>query len=431
MSGTILIRGGWVVDPADHRDERADVFIGGGRVLRVPATIPAGTEIVDARGLVVAPAFVDLHAHFREPGGEAAETIETGSRAAARGGFGTVVVMPNTRPPLDNPERVAWVRQRGDEVGLARVVPSACVSVGRAGEALTDMPALAAAGAGAFTDDGATVKTEELLVRALQVAKCLGLVVMDHAQDPAFERNGVMHEGPHARRHGLPGIPAEAEIAIVRRDVELAERTGTAVHIQHVSAAGSVAILRAARRRGARVSGELTPHHVALTDADVEPADANYKMNPPLRSAEDREALIAGVVDGTLQAFATDHAPHTAESKNRGFREAPFGVVGLETAVGITYTELVRRGLMDVRTWVERWTEGPARVLGIPPPTLRPGSAADVVLLDLESSWTVRAEAFVSRSRNTPFEGRALFGRAVRTVLGGRTTWTEPAACPR
>ena len=419
----IYIRGARLIDSSSGRDEIADLFIRDGLIAALPPSSPADAEVIEAAGLVLAPGFIDLHVHLREPGGEEAETIETGSRAAARGGFTTVVAMPNTKPPLDTPERVAFVRRRGEEVGLVRVIPSACITAGRDGRELADLAALAHAGAGAFTDDGSTVPRDDVMRGALVAAKKLGLAVMDHAQDRELEKNGVMHEGAFSKHWKIPGIPAEAESRVVARDIELARETGSAVHIQHVSAKESARLIREARARGVAVSGELTPHHLALTDADVKPHDANYKMNPPLRGREDRDALIEAIVDGSIEAFATDHAPHSAAAKGRGFLQAPFGIVGLETAIGITYTELVRSERMDAATWVRRWTAGPARILGLPPPSLRPGAVADVVLLDLDSEWTVRADAFVSRSRNMPFEGRRLFGRAVRTILGGGTAW--------
>jgi dihydroorotase len=425
----IYIRGARVIAPADGRDETSDLLIRDGHIAPLPPSPPADAEVIEAAGLVLAPGFIDLHVHLREPGGEESETIETGSRAAARGGFTTIVAMPNTKPPLDTPERVAFVRRRGEEAGLVRVIPSACITAGRDGRDLADLAALAEAGAGAFTDDGSTVSDDDVMRRALAAAKQLARPLMDHAQARDLEKNGVMHEGEFSRHWKLPGIPAAAESRVVARDIELARETGGAVHIQHVSAKESVRFIREARERGVAVSGELTPHHLALTDGDVKPDDANYKMNPPLRGREDREALIGAIREGSIEAFATDHAPHSAAAKDRGFLQAPFGIVGLETAVGITYTELVRSGRMDVATWVRRWTTGPARILGLPAPSLRPGAPADLVLLDLDSGWIVRADAFLSRSRNTPFSGRKLIGRALRTFLRGRTTWTETGGC--
>lgn len=301
------------------------------------------------------------------------------------------------------------------------------MTVARAGLEPTEADALRDAGAVALTDDGGTPPDREIVRAVLLKARAAGLPIMDHAQDPARERRGVMHEGARSRALGLPGIPAEAEVDIVRRDIELAEETGCAVHLQHLSAAGSVDLLRAALKRGAPVTAELTPHHLALTDDDVRADDANGKMNPPLRGTEDRQALQTALIDGTIGALATDHAPHTAESKARGFLNAPFGVVGLETAVGVTYTKLVREAGMDPVEWVRRWTTGPAAVIGRPAPSLTPGAIADLVLLDLRTPWKVESARFRSRSRNTPFGGRTLFGRAVCAWRDGVVVWNEAA----
>lgn len=425
MKRPIYIRGARIVDPASGRDETADLYVRDGRIVETPPSPAADAVLIDAADLTVVPGLIDLHVHLREPGGEEAETIETGSRAAARGGFTAVVAMPNTTPPTDNAERVARIRLRGDEVGVIRVIPAGCISAGREGLRLADLAPMAQAGALAFTDDGAAVSSDELMLAAMKQARQLDLVIMDHAQDRELEKRGFMHEGKFSKHWKIPGIPSEAEFRMVRRDIELAQRTGGALHVQHVSARESVDLIRDARKRGLRVSGELTPHHLALTDADVNPDNANFKMNPPLRSDGDRDALIQAVVDGTLQAFATDHAPHPAAAKARGFADAPPGIVGLETAVGVTYTELVRRGLMDLPTWLRRWTSGPAGILGIPEPSLRPGAPADLTVLDLKNEWTVRSASFCSRSRNTPFEGRNLVGRAILTVYGGALSWIE------
>ena len=420
MPSTIVIQGGRLIDPATGEDRVGDLYIQDGRIAPPPAQRPEGLEIVAAEGLVVSPGFIDLHVHLREPGGEEAETILTGSQAAACGGFTTVVAMPNTRPPLDTPERVAWVAERGRQAGLTRVLPSACLTKGREGYEPADLVALATAGAAAFTDDGSTVANEVTLRQVMKLAAQLDKVLMDHAHDRELEKKGVMHEGLYSERHGLPGIPAEAESRVVLRDIEMARQTGCRLHIQHVSARASIEAIRKARREGLPVSGELSPHHLKLTDADVDPQDARYKMNPPLRSEKDRDALIAAILDGTLEAFATDHAPHSAAAKARGFLQAPFGIVGLETAIGVTYSDMVGRGLMTLLTWIRRWTTGPARILGLPPPSLRPGSTADLVLLDLKTPWKVAPELFASKSRNTPFAGQSLVGKAVATWLEGR-----------
>ena len=427
MMGAILIQGGRLVDPATGRDEVADLFIRDGRIVSLPAVPPPDAACLDARGLVVVPGLIDLHVHLREPGGEESETIETGSRAAAHGGFTSIVAMPNTKPALDTPELMEFVRRRGAAAALVRVLPAGCVTADRQGERLSDLAALAAAGAVAFTDDGSVVACAALLQRALIEARRLGRPVMEHAEDHKLEQAGVMHAGEFSRQWKLPGIPAAAETRLVGRDIELAAATGAAVHIQHVSAAESVRLIRAARARGVRVTGELTPHHLALTDAEVRPDDANFKMNPPLRSAADRAALLAGLADGTLTCLATDHAPHTAAAKARGFLHAPSGVVGLETAVGVTYTELVHAGRMEVLTWLRCWTTGPAEVLGLPPPSLAEGAVADLALLDLDTEWTVQPEEFAGKSRNTPFAGRRLTGRAAGTLLGGAVVWLADA----
>jgi dihydroorotase len=380
--------------------------------------------VIEARGLVVAPGFIDLHVHLREPGNEAAETVETGCRAAARGGFTTIVAMPNTTPALDSPAEVQALHDRAAACGLARVLPAPCITRGRAGGELSDFAGLVQGGAVAFTDDGSTVSSDAVMAAALRLARTLNRPILDHALDPRLAGHGAMHAGARSAALGLPGIPSEAETCIVERDIRMAAETGGAVHIQHLSAAGSVTLLREAARRGLRVSGELTPHHLALTDADVTADHADcFKMNPPVRDSADRAALIDGIVDGTIECFATDHAPHTAAAKARGFTGAPFGVVGLETAIGVTYSLLVKRGLMSLADWIRRWTAGPARIIGQPVPSLAPGAPADFVLLDLSGDWVVRAAEFASRSRNTPFEGWTLTGRAVRTFCGGKPTW--------
>jgi len=288
---------------------------------------------------------------------------------------------------------------------------------------VADMEAMAAAGAVAFTDDGSAVDRDEVMEQAMRRARVLNRLVMDHALDARLAAGGVMHAGRSSERLGLPGIPAEAEVQMVKRDLALCERTGCPIHIQHVSCGATVALLRSAQARGLPASGEATPHHLALTDADIVEADPNFKMSPPLRTEADRQAVLEGVLDGTLQALATDHAPHAAAQKARGFLEAPFGIVGLETAVGVTYPLLTGPGRMSLREWAARWTIGPARLLGFPVPSLNPGQPADVAILDLVSEWTVNPDDFLSRSRNSPFIGRTLKGRAVYTLLDGMPTW--------
>lgn len=428
MSSSIYLHGGRVVDPSSGEDEIRDLFVTDGRIAAPPSILPSDTERVDVAGLVIVPGLIDVHVHLRQPGGENAEVVATGARAAARGGFTTVVAMPNTTPPLDTPERVKQVLAWGAEAGATRVCTTACITVGRAGEQVADLQALADAGATAFSDDGCTVQSDEVMREAMVRACALGLPIMDHAQDRLIElQGGVMHEGPTSKRLGLPGIPSVAESRIVARDIALAEETGGRVHIQHVSSREGVALIREARRRGLPVSGEASPHHLALCDEDIDPGDSDYKMNPPLRGKADRTAVREGVRDGALEVMATDHAPHEAARKALGFLKAPFGIVGLETAVGVTYTELVVSGSMNLMTWLERWTCGPARVLGIRPPGLSPGHRADIAVLDVKRRWTVQPDVFLSRSGNTPFKGRELVGCALLTLVDGRVTWRDPS----
>ncbi|MEI6971025.1 MAG: dihydroorotase [bacterium] len=421
------IRGARIVDPATKRDEIADFFFTNGIIAATPRSPPAGAVVINGEGLVLTPGFIDLHVHLREPGGEAAETIESGSKAAARGGFTTIVSMPNTTPPIDTPELVEFVVRRAAEAGLVRVLPSGCISVGRKGVTVADLAGMAAAGAAAFTDDGAVVANDDVMRSAMQIAGRLGRPVMDHALDPALSGSGVMHQGPASIALGLAGIPSSAETTIVERDVALAASTGCRVHIQHISAAGSVDIIRDALARSLPVSCEVTPHHLTLCDNDVRPDNTSTKVSPPLRSDADRKALVAGIQNGIVQALATDHAPHTAASKRAAFEKAPFGMTGLETAIGVTYTTLVRGGLLSLSDWVRLWTTGPAGILGIRTPSMEAGRPADVVLLDLASEWEVQTGSFFSKSTNSPFTGRVLTGAAARTFCGGRLTWDREA----
>ena len=428
---TWLFKDIWIVDPSTGREARGDFCLHGGAVVPPSSVRVPDERVVSGDGLVLVPAFIDLHVHLREPGNEAAETVLSGARAAARGGFGTVLAMPNTQPPCDTPEEVRVLQRRADAAGLIRVLPSACVTRGRAGRELADLPALAAAGAAAYTDDGAVVADAHLLRRAMALARQAGRPILEHALDPLLAGDGVVHAGDRAALAGLPGIPSAAETAIVARDIGLAAETGCALHIQHVSARESIPLLREAAVRGLSVSAEATPHHLALSDADVDPDDARYKMNPPLRSPADRAALVQAVADGTIRVLATDHAPHTAADKARGFLRAPFGVVGLETAVGVTYTVLVASGRMSLLEWVRRWTTGPAAVLGLPPPALGEGAPATCAVLDLRTPWRVRSADFVSHSRNTPFEGMRAQGRALWTFCAGRRVWGPAARAAR
>ena len=422
----LLIRGGRVVDPSQKLDAVADVLLADGRVAAVGERIdaPEGAGIVDASGLVVAPGLIDVHVHLREPGQEHKETIRSGARAAAAGGFTAVVAMPNTDPPVDDPAAVGFVRAQGLAVGAARVFPTGCITVGQLGEQLTEFGEMKAAGAVAVTDDGKPVVSGGMLRMALEYALTFDLPVAVHEEDPTLSRHGSMNEGIIASRLGLTGIPNAAEDVMIARDLMLAELTGGRLHVQHVSTRRGVELIREAKARGVRVTAEGTPHHFTLTDEAVEAYRTDAKMNPPLRSAADRDAVRQGVADGTLCVIATDHAPHHYDEKEQAFEDAPNGIVGLETALGLSYTELVETGLMDLATLVERMSCAPARSMSLAGlGSLAAGSLADVTILDPRMEWTVDPRTFLSMSRNTPFGGRQLRCRAVMTIVGGKTAW--------
>jgi len=422
MSCSVNIRGGRVIDPAAGRDEVADVFIVDGKFAAAPA--PDAVEI-GARGLAVCPGFIDMHVHLREPGHGAKETIATGTRAAAAGGFTSVVAMPNTSPVADHPGIIAWMEERAAETGVVNVFPTGAITVGSQGEQLAPIGAMAAAGIVAVTDDGRCVQSHEVMRRAAEYAGMFGLPVLDHCQDASLAGSGaVMHEGFWSTVLGLPGWPRMAEEIIVARDAMLADATGTKIHCQHLSSAGSVRLLREARARGIALSGEVCPHHIALTDGAVQGYDTNAKMNPPLREQDDIDALLGGIADGTIGILATDHAPHAVYEKEVEFAAAPFGITGLETAVGVFCEVLLhRRKVVDLPRLVAMLTANPARLLALDRGTLAVGAAGDVTLLDPGREWVVDKEQFASKGRNTPFHGWKLRGRAVRTIVGGRTVW--------
>ena len=426
----VLIRGGLVVDPSQRLDARLELLLAEGRVGAVGERLdaPADAQVVDAQGLVVCPGLIDVHVHLREPGGEHKETIRSGAAAAAAGGFSAVVAMPNTSPPIDNPAAVGFVRAEGLRAGGARVYPSGTITVGQKGEQLTEFGELIEAGAVCVTDDGRPVSHAGIMRLALQYALAFDLPVAVHEEELSLSAGGSMNEGQIATRLGLLGIPNAAEDVMIARDLMLAELTGARLHVQHVSTRGGVELIRAARARGVQVSAEATPHHFTLTDAAVEGYTTNAKMNPPLRTEADRAAVREALRDGTLDVIATDHAPHHYDEKEQAFEDAPNGIVGLETALGLALTELVHPGLIDLPTLVARMSCTPARALALPGGTLAVGAPADVTLFDPQREWTVQPERFLSRSRNTPFAGRRLRGRAVRTFVGGRSVWAEKSA---
>lgn len=424
VSKNTLFKNGRVVDPANHRDAIGDVLVLDGVLAPEGAAVPADTAVVDCTGLLVTPGLIDLHVHLREPGQSAKETIASGARAAAAGGFTTVVCMPNTSPSIDSASVVSWVLEKARAEACVRVLATGALSKGIAGEEMAPIGALKKAGVVALTDDGRCIQNHELMRRALEYAKMFGLVVMDHCQDYSLVGKGVMHEGYWSTVLGLPGWPAAGEELIVQRNALLAELTGTPIHCQHLSAAGSVRVLREARARGVALSGEVCPHHIALTDASLQGYDTNFKMNPPLRSEEHVEALLEGIADGTITILASDHAPHCGFEKEVEFDQAPFGILGLETEVGLFLDILVhKKKAIDLKRFVEMYTVNPASLLGLNAGTLSPGAPADITVLDPGMEWTVDRDASFSLSRNTPFHGWELKGRAVRTVVGGKTVW--------
>jgi dihydroorotase len=438
VSGRIFLAGGRVVDPANGLDGVRTVVLEGGVVREVRAAAPsaserAAAEVVDCKGLLVLPGLVDLHVHLREPGEEGKETIASGSRAAAAGGVTTVVAMPNTRPVCDSAGIARFVLSKAREAGRARVLPAGAITRGSLGEALADHAELKDAGCVVLTDDGRPVMNAGVMRRALEYARDLELPVMVHAEDLHLSCGGAMNEGPVATRLGLPGVPAAAEVAMVERDLLLAELTGAHLHIAHVSAAGSVRAIRAARARGVRVTAEATPHHFTLTDEAVagspspagpsgqagEPYDTHAKMYPPLRSEADRQEIVRALADGVIDAIATDHAPHGPLDKEVEFVHAANGVVGLETSLSLSLS-LVRAGALPLPRLVERLSWGPARCFGLPYGTLSPGAPADAIVVDPERAWTVEPRRLYSRSGNTPFAGWTLHGRVLRTFVEGK-----------
>ena len=426
MTRDLLIRGGTVVDPALGRDGAFDVLLRDGRVEAVDERLTDdGALVLDAAGLLVLPGFIDLHVHLREPGREDAETIASGAAAAAAGGFTAVCAMPNTDPINDNRTVTAFVAARGAEAGTARVYPLGAVTRGRRGEELAEFGEMRSAGAVALSDDGDWVRDGDLLRRALEHAGLFGMPVVQHAEDPSLSRGAPMHEGAVSTRLGLAGQPAVGEAAAVARDLLVAALCRGRLHFGHVSTALSVASIREAKERGLSVTAEATPHHLLLTDEEVARSgySTRFKMNPPLREAADVRALVEGVVDGTIDAIATDHAPHHEDDKAVEFEAAPFGVVGLETAAAVVYDRLVSSGSLPLRRFVELFSTGPAKAFGLPGGTLAPGSPADVTLFDPRHRWTIEPAKFLTLGRSTPFAGWSVVGAPAATIVGGRVVW--------
>jgi dihydroorotase len=423
----LLIANGYVIDPTQGINGGRDVLIEDGRVaalLKSGEGVPEGAEVFDATGLVVAPGFIDLHTHLREPGQEYKETIASGAAAAVAGGFTSVCAMPNTDPVNDNAAVTSFIVEQSGIVGLANVFPVGSITKGSKGEELSEMGEMKRAGIVAVTDDGRPVPSPGLMRRALEYARGFDLTVMDHCEDKTLVAGGVMHEGEWSLRLGLRGMPALAEESDAMRDCALAELTGARVHLAHVSTRGAIEAVRRAKERGANVTCEVTPHHFALTDAACEGFDTNMKMSPPLRSREHADAILEAIADGTIDAIATDHAPHHADEKALEFDHAPFGITGLETAVGLALERLVHGGVINLERLVELFSVGPARVFRLEGRgTLGAGARGDVTILDPDLSWTFDAARSKSKSRNTPFDGWTFRGAAVATIVGGRVVY--------
>ena len=424
----LLLKGGRVIDPAQGLDATLDVMIAEATIEEVgPRVQPRGAQVLDMKGLVVCPGFIDIHTHLREPGREDKETIATGTRAAAAGGFAAVCAMPNTDPVNDTAGITRAILEKARAEGAVRVYPIGAITRGQKGEDLAEYGDLKEAGCVAVSDDGRPVASARVMRRALEYAKAFGLVVIDHCEEPTLAEKACMNEGPVSTTLGLRGQPAAGEAIMVERDVLLAELTGGRVHVAHLSAAASVDAVRRGKARGVRVTAEATPHHLFLTDEAVRETgyDTNTKMNPPLRSEADREAVVAGLRAGSIDCIATDHAPHTVDDKKVEFDQAANGVVGLETAVALCLDRLVGAGLVELPHLVALLSANPARVLGLPGGTLAPGSPADVTVLDLAKKRQVDPSRFESRSRNTPFGGWILKGWPAMTIVGGRVAWKD------
>ena len=424
MSEKILLRGGRVVDPTQGLDGALDLLLADGSVASIGEELSGdGAREIDCAGLVVSPGLIDVHVHLREPGEEHKETIASGAAAAAAGGFTAVCAMPNTDPPIDDPAAVGFVVAAGRAAGASRVYPVGGISVGRSGERLALVGEMVEAGAVAITDDGSPVMDSGLMRLALEYAQAFGIPVADHPEDLGLSRMGHMNEGVVSARLGLAGKPNASEDIHIVRDLLLAELTGGHIHLQHVSTRFGVDSIRRAKERGVKVTAEASPHHLVLTHDAVDGYRTEAKMNPPLRTQEDVDAVRAAVADGTLDTIATDHAPHHYDEKEAAFADAPNGIVGLETAVGIVLTKVVGEGVIDLPTMIERMSCQPARAFDLPGGTLAEGSVGDVTVFDPEATWTVDPGAFVSKSRNTPFAGWELRGRPRYTIVGGRVVW--------
>jgi dihydroorotase len=421
---SLLIAGGRVIDPSQKMDRMTNILIRDGRIAAYDVPVAEADQVLDATGKIVCPGLIDMHVHLREPGQEEDETIQTGTAAALAGGFTTVVCAPNTDPPIDTQGVVAFIHHQAAKADHCHVYVLGCVSKNRQGKELAEIGQLVEAGVVGFTDDGSPIADAELLRQAFLYCRMFDKPVLDHAEVRELTEGGVMHEGLVSLVLGLTGMPSASEEVMIARDIALAEATGGRLHLMHVTTAHGLEIIRRAKRRGVRVTCEVTPHHVTLTDQCLRTFDPNYKVNPPLRGQEHVDALIAGLQDGTIDVIASDHAPHALEKKMQEIDQAPFGVIGLETTLGVIATRLIEPGLLDWPTAIEKMTINPARILGLPKGTLAIGADADVTIIDPEARWRVDPSQFRSKSSNTPFAGWELKGRAVATIVGGRIKYT-------
>ncbi len=422
---TLRIFNGRIIDPANGRDEKADLWIRDGVIIETPADGAKADEEIDAKGRIIAPGLIDIHVHFREPGQSHKENIGTGSLAAAAGGFTSVVCMPNTSPAADNAGTITLIREKAAASSCVNIFTTGAITKGLAGQELAPYNAMVGAGIVALTDDGHCVQNHEVMRRAVEYARMFGLVVLDHCQDYSLVGNGVMNEGEWSLRLGLPGWPRIGEEIIVMRNILLAELCDSPIHCQHISSGGSVRLIREARARGVKISGEVCPHHIALTDDRLQTFDSNYKMNPPLRTERDIEAIIGGIADGTLDILCSDHAPHAKYEKEVELDQAPFGILGLETEFGLFSDILVhKKKAIDISRLIELYTAKPAKLLSLDRGTLSVGAQGDVTLIDPNLEWVYDKEQSPSLSRNTPFHGTEMKGRAVQTIVAGKTVWS-------
>ena len=417
----MILKNARVIDPARGIDSVGDIAISNGVIVEASQTRDA--EVIDLTGKIVSPGFIDVHVHLRQPGNTAAETVATGTMAAAAGGFTSIVAMPNTTPAADNAGAIELLKRTAQEQGVVRVLACGNMTKGGKGEEMAGIGSLKAAGVVALSDDGKCIQDHALMRHVVEYAKSFDLPILDHCEENTLAAGGVMHEGKWSVLLGINGISSASEELMVARNIILARQIDWKIHMQHISAAESVELLRRARKAGIKVTGEATPHHITLTDQCIKKFDTNYKMNPPLRSEADRLAVIEGLADGTLTAIATDHAPHTQTAKMVEFDHAPFGIIGLETAFPLCFTELVTKGVLSIPQLIEKFTTGPADILGMKDYSLAPGKAADIAVIDPEAKWTIDKNEFYSKARNTPFDGFEVQGRVVMTVVGGKVVF--------